>query len=69
MTFRMAGCPGGKVGHSAGAIIADRVPVTWRWLGRTHVSEVPVRFRATSRACRAASRPSPESGATGRSTG
>jgi hypothetical protein len=46
MTFLMAGCPGGRVGHSAGALIADRVPVTWRWLGRTRVSEVPLHFRA-----------------------
>lgn len=45
MTFRMAGCPTGPVGRSAGALIADRVPVTWRWLGRTHVTEVPLSFR------------------------
>lgn len=46
MTFRMAGCPTGPVGRSAGALIADHVPVTWRWLGRTHVTDVPLSFRA-----------------------
>jgi hypothetical protein len=45
MTFKMAGCPTGPVGRSAGALIADRVPVTWRWLGRTHVTDVPLGFR------------------------
>jgi hypothetical protein len=45
LTFRMTGCPSGPTGHSAGANIADRVPVTWRWLGRTHVTQVPLNFR------------------------
>lgn len=47
VVFRVLGCPdGGPGARNAGALIAGSVPVTWRWLGRTHVTDVPVDYRA-----------------------
>ncbi|MBC7374719.1 MAG: hypothetical protein H7323_12085, partial [Frankiales bacterium] len=39
------GCPGGATVRNAGALVVGTVPVTWRWLGRTRVSDVKLNFR------------------------
>lgn len=43
----VTGCPDGPAELSAGTISTQHVPVTWRFLGVTRVSQVPLSFAAS----------------------
>jgi hypothetical protein len=45
--FTVTGCPDGPAERSPGTISAQHVPVTWRFLGVTRISQVPLTFAAS----------------------
>lgn len=46
-TVQVPDCPPGKTVRNAGALVLRTVPVTWRWAGRTHVTDVELSFRGS----------------------
>ena len=47
VTFRVAGCPQGDSVASPGTLGLQSVPVTWRFLGITRTTDVPVGYAGT----------------------